>query len=138
MFTRFRSNAGFVILDEIDVDRSENDERDEGPTVPARAAPPPQPPLRPDFLRQAGAAGPARTVGSRARRPAVVCRPTDSLATVLRLLADHRLDWLPVVSGPGRLVGTISIGDIARCAAGCTTAALEHRSVGAWLAGGEK
>jgi CBS domain-containing protein len=53
-------------------------------------------------------------VGARTRWGVVFCRPSDSLATVLRLLAENQLDWLPVVTGAGKFVGIISLDDIAR------------------------
>jgi len=95
----------------------------------------PHPPPRIHSLRQAGAADPPFTVGERATRAGVFCRPSDSLATVLRLLARHQLEWLPVVSGVGMLVGTISVADIARCIA--SSSSPQDQAVPSASAGGE-
>lgn len=61
------------------------------------------------------------------RREVVVCRPDDPLARVEELMAMHRKARLPVCEPDGRLVGVISLSDVARHAA--------PESVGATLRG---
>jgi CBS domain-containing protein len=45
------------------------------------------------------------------------CRATDSVGAAERLMADHQIRRLPVVDAEERLVGVLSLNDIARWAA---------------------
>jgi CBS domain-containing protein len=42
------------------------------------------------------------------------CRPTDSIATALKILEQNQLHRLPVVDQEGRLIGVLSLADVAR------------------------
>jgi CBS domain-containing protein len=42
------------------------------------------------------------------------CRPTDSIATALKILEQHQLHRLPVVDQDDRLVGVLALADVAR------------------------
>jgi CBS domain-containing protein len=42
------------------------------------------------------------------------CRPTDSIATALKILQQNQLHRLPVVDQDGRLIGLLSLADVAR------------------------
>ena len=46
----------------------------------------------------------------------VACQSTDTVETAARLLQQHRIHRLPVIDG-GRLVGVVSLNDLARLAA---------------------
>jgi len=46
-------------------------------------------------------------------RPAVSCEPEDDLVTVESLMRDNKIRRLPVCDGDGKLVGMISLSDIA-------------------------
>jgi CBS domain-containing protein len=48
------------------------------------------------------------------RQPAFACSPDDGLECAEALMAQHRVRRLPVVDDAGRLVGLLSIDDIAR------------------------
>lgn len=45
------------------------------------------------------------------------CRPEDDIATAVKLMREKQLHRLPVVDAQGKLVGIVSLGDIAREAA---------------------
>lgn len=42
----------------------------------------------------------------------ITVKPTDSIATVVKLIEDHRVRGLPVVDDDGKVVGMISEGDL--------------------------
>jgi CBS domain-containing protein len=46
--------------------------------------------------------------------PVITCRPEDGVAAVLDLMAANHLRRLPVVDAGGRVVGWITLGDLAR------------------------
>jgi CBS domain len=117
------------------MDQSEKTNDAKATRTPSLTGEHPHPPPRIHSLGQVGPADAPFSVGKRARRSAVFCRPSDSLATVLRLLARHHLDWLPVVSGAGMLVGTISVDDIERCIASLSLP--QDQVIPAASAGGE-
>lgn len=54
----------------------------------------------------------------RHRAKLVTCTPDDPVATIARLLTEHRIGALPVVDAGGKLVGVISERDIVRGMAG--------------------
>lgn len=56
------------------------------------------------------------------------CRADESLDIALGRMAEHRIRRLPIVDGHGKLMGMISLGDIARVAATSGTAK-EHRAL---------
>lgn len=47
-------------------------------------------------------------------RKVVCCRPTQTLRDVEELMRSHQIRRLPVVDDPGRLLGLVSLDDIAR------------------------
>ena len=55
-----------------------------------------------------------------------VCRPTDTLRSLMELMATHQVRRVPVVSDGGELVGIVSLADIARLAQAPT--ALSHEA----------
>jgi len=70
--------------------------------------------------RHVGRRGPAAakagatTAGALMSAPVVTAAPTDGLAGVARTLREHRLSWLPVVDGTGRVVGVLGRSDLIR------------------------
>lgn len=56
----------------------------------------------------------ARQVKHAMRRPAFTCGADDGLEHAEALMAQHRVRRLPIVDDAGRLVGLLSIDDIAR------------------------
>ncbi|MEU3985552.1 CBS domain-containing protein [Streptomyces sp. NPDC026672] len=52
------------------------------------------------------------TVGQVCSRELVTCAPGDTVDDTVRLMREHALRRLPVVDG-GRLVGTLTLGDVA-------------------------
>lgn len=42
------------------------------------------------------------------------CRPTDSIEDVIRCMADHQVRRVPVLDARGKLVGILSLNDLAR------------------------
>lgn len=56
------------------------------------------------------------------------CRAEDDLASAGRMMREHRIRRLPVVDGAGKLVGIISVGDLASEALRAGSA-LEQRAV---------
>jgi CBS domain-containing protein len=55
----------------------------------------------------------ARTAAEAMTSPALAVRPTQQISEAARLMVDHRINRLPVVSG-GKLVGIISRADVLR------------------------
>jgi CBS domain-containing protein len=53
-------------------------------------------------------------------RHVVSCRPDDEIATAQKLMQCHQVRRLPVVDRQGRLVGVLSLNDLARAAASVT------------------
>jgi CBS domain-containing protein len=47
-------------------------------------------------------------------RAVVTARPEDSVATVAKVLADHRISAVPICDGRGALLGMLSEGDLMR------------------------
>jgi CBS domain-containing protein len=55
----------------------------------------------------------ARTAGEAMTSPALTIRPTQQVSDAARLMIEHRINRLPVVTG-GRLVGIVSRADLLR------------------------
>ena len=53
-------------------------------------------------------------VGSAMAKTVCSCRPTDSLTTAMRVLEQNRIHRLPVLDQDDRLIGLLSLADIAR------------------------
>jgi CBS domain-containing protein len=53
-------------------------------------------------------------VASAMAREVIACRPSDGVSQAEALMRDHQVRRLPVVDGAGRLVGILSLNDIAR------------------------
>jgi CBS domain-containing protein len=54
-----------------------------------------------------------RRVGEAMARDVIACRPDDGFATARELMAEHQLHRLPVLDGDGRLLGVITLNDLA-------------------------
>ena len=48
------------------------------------------------------------------RSPVVCCHDSDDVATALKAMTEHRIRRVPIVDREGRLVGIITVDDIAR------------------------
>ncbi len=76
-----------------------------------------------------GVALAAASVASAMAREVYSCGPADSLAEALKQMKTHRVRRLPVVDDDGRLVGIISLNDIAREGERERAAKLKRRQV---------
>ncbi len=56
-------------------------------------------------------------VSSAMARKVFSCKPEDTIATAEQILANHKIRRLPVIDEKGRLVGILSLNDVAREAA---------------------
>ena len=56
-------------------------------------------------------------VGQAMTRRVLSCRPSDSLEQAERVMQDGRIRRLPVLSAEGKLLGIVSLADLARAAA---------------------
>jgi CBS domain-containing protein len=63
-----------------------------------------------------------------ARNP-VCCHSFDSVDTVERLMSEHQVRRLPVIDGQHRVVGLVSLNDIARHAASAAKREGAHREL---------
>jgi CBS domain-containing protein len=64
----------------------------------------------------------AMQVSSAMSHKVFACRPDDDLAAAQKLMAERRVRRLPVLAANGKLVGIISLSDIARAAQSDSTA----------------
>ncbi|BCQ52731.1 CBS domain-containing protein [Burkholderia gladioli] len=68
----------------------------------------------------AGEVGPDEAIGEVLTRRPVCCRDDEDLDAVQQRMAEARIRRTPVVDGQGRLVGMLSLGDIATRAGGAS------------------
>jgi CBS domain-containing protein len=71
-------------------------------------------------------------VGAAMSHPVVTCKPTDTLRALMDSMATHQLRRLPVIDENGKLLGIVSLADVARLA---QAAGLSSHEARVWVPG---